>query len=83
MMQEARFIAWVHSERGECEARVGQPIRWRGHADSRGRYAPWRTGRTVLSVTDGPLCWRVHLDPSEPSDGWVDSIMCGNDVDVH
>jgi hypothetical protein len=67
-------IAWTHSERDECEARVGHPVRWRGHPNKQGRFGTWRTGRTVVAIDDGPPCWRVHLEPTEHSDGWANPI---------
>ena len=80
--RQARGIRWDH-DGDECVAIVGQRIQWR-HYPSRGgtSYGPWRLGRTVWQIADGPNTWRVQLSILEPRDVWQDFLMCGDRVQV-
>jgi hypothetical protein len=80
--RQPRAITWDH-DGDECVAVVGQPIKWRAYPKRNStRYGPWRTGRTVWQIADGPTTWRVQLSIVEPRDVWTDFIMCGDSAEV-
>lgn len=80
--RQAREIRWDH-DGDECVAVVGQGIQWRRYPRRGGtKHGPWRRGRTVWQIADGPNTWRVQLSILEPRDVWADFLMCGDRVQV-
>ncbi len=76
--QRARRILWRHHG-DECEAVVGEPLRWAPIESKTGRRRMWwTTGRTVVMIMNAPHGWEVYLDPTEPADSWHNPISCGD-----
>lgn len=72
-------IHWVH-DGDQCEAEVGQPMKW-GRPDKRTqRVTSWKWGANVLRIYRDQYCWRVELE--EPAGYWHNPIMCGDNVTV-
>jgi hypothetical protein len=80
-MASASSITW-YADGDLCEAVIGEPLKWGRPDRESGQVPAWKRGRTVVSIDDGPPCWRVHLDPTERTDRWANPLLCGEPVEV-